>query len=298
MAACDLRVGRVHLNVLFHQATVVNANAMKTFLNAFLVTNATDLQWNAVTYRVNKLDRSRPAKRGEAKNAVWRAKGSLRSLMPGLGFVVETSCSTVVVPSAWNLPSGRILEGFEYIREDEFVVTPGSSRFESVFREIINEGVRRHFKKNRDERLGPVWQDFNNFCEIPRDRTQAGFAFCRRFDCDAKPMGFSWALRFALSTASVDGRSISEYYEQGRVGKLAEMVESKLSVETRTDEPPAVRVLNRSKVNGELSVKAYDIVDPRLILENSKLGADEQRLQAGFKVGKLGRTRLNSLVIA
>ncbi len=255
-------------------------------LNGYLIADLETLRWKAGIYEVKSTAPVSRSSRATVKEMMWDFKKAHRGLCPGFGFVVELDESKVAVPADWPIPSGTVWEGHAFRRVEEIEANGTNLRNSALFARIIKDALRSHLKKVGPAVLGPLWQDYGTLCQIPTEKTANGFAFCRRFDFDPKPLSNSrWALRFMASTASVDALPISQYYAEGRVDELADFIHAKLNQRTnRRGRPVNVRVLYGSKQNGERNARVLDLFAPEQILDDAKLSVSEQKERANLQL--------------
>ena len=256
----------------------------RMLLNGYNISNLDALHWKAAVYEVKPLAAVSMPTRASVKEVMWAFKKTNRSLCSGYGFVVELDETTVAIPAEWLIPSGTVANGHEFRRAHELEVRGSDLSHATLFGRIIKDALRSHLKKVGPQVLGPLWQDYGTLCQIPKSQTENGFAFCRKFDFDPKPMANgAWALRFMVSTASIDARPVLSYYAEGEVGDLGDMIHAKLNQRTnRRGRPISVRVLHGTKRHGEWSARVLDLLDPEQILDDAKLAPSEQKQRANL----------------
>jgi hypothetical protein len=201
-----------------------------TFLSCYEIMNKDALRWNVREYKVRLAHRTRDVEHGEAKQVVWALRKKHSGACRGYGFVIEVDEATVAVPSGWNLPSG-VQEGEFYVTFDsEFTTDPNDRRHRSVITGILREGLKAHFKRNRSDTLGDLWQDYDRFCQMPDYGSGREFHFCRKFGVAAKVLACNrWVLQPLISTVTLDGRTFADYFRAGEVDVLTAMIEAKQS---------------------------------------------------------------------
>jgi len=255
-------------------------------LNGYLISNLAELRWKAAIYKIEPAARVSTPNRATVKEVMWNFKKAHGGLCPGYGFIVEVDEDCVAVPAEWQIPDGTGWEGHAFRRVDEAEIHGGDPRQAILFARIVKDALRSHLKKMGPAVLGPLWQDYSTLCQIPTSQTENGFAFCRRFDFDAKPLSNGrWALRFTVSTASIDAEPITRYYAEGRVGELANLIRAKLSQRTnRRGRPVKVRVLHGTTNNGQRNARVLDLFSPDQILDDAKLSPSEQKERANLEL--------------
>lgn len=254
-------------------------HARRVVLNAFAVSNANDLRWDVAFYSVLPTASGGGTSRGAIKNVAWEARKTFKSSCPGFGFVVEVDAQTVAVPATWRIPDGSQVQGhtMKLVLTDE--VSARATKHSRLFGRILKEAIKEHFKKQASLKLGPLWQDFNDFCQMPNGLSEHGYHFCRRFQFDAKPLRNGlWVVRFTVGTAALDGRTVADYYETGEVHHLADTILTKLENKpARSPRPVAVRVWHDQRQNGGTSARVYELHEPDRIVQNGRLSIEEQK---------------------
>jgi hypothetical protein len=254
-------------------------NETRVALNAFRIVNADELSWPVVYYSVRPTPGRKPLERGDAKALAFEARRQSKSSCPGYGFIIEVGTGVVAMPAGWVIPHGSVLQDCAFHREEEEVVSARHPGRGQLFGQIVKEGIKDHFKKHAGEKLGPLWQDYGDFCEMPARQSEHGFCFCRKFVFHAKRLdGGIWAVRFAVSTVALDGQSVESYYQNGDVASLGAMVRARLDNRAaRSSKPVAVRVWLDQRANGGQGAKVFELDEPSLIVSHAKLSAEEQR---------------------
>lgn len=257
----------------------MKTNEKKIALNAFKITNAGELSWPVAYYSVRPSPGRKPLERGEAKAIAFEARRQFKSGCRGYGFIIEAGAGLVAMPSEWAIPEDAVVQDHTFRREAEEIVSAKNPGKGLVFGQIIKEGIKDHFKKHAWEKLGPLWQDYGDFCEMPAEQSEHGFCFCRKFVFHPKQLGGGiWAVRFAVTTVALDGQNIASYYENGDVASLAAMVRARLDNRAaRSSKPVAVRVWFDQRETGGQGAKVFDLDEPSLIISHGQLSANEQR---------------------
>jgi hypothetical protein len=149
---------------------------------------------------------------------------------------------------------------------------------------ILRDAIKLHFKNNQSCDLGPLWQDYNAFCQYPTESGEQ-YIMCRRFECSAKALkGGKWVIQVRITTATIDGKTFEDYYRLGEVHLLAQRLEAKRRDRVnRQNRPVAVRVLHQYK-SGSTEVKALELEDFDRVFDHAKLSTREQRALAASEL--------------
>jgi len=248
-------------------------------LNAFRIVNADELSWPVAYYSVQPTCGQKPLERGDAKTVAFQARKQFKSSCPGYGFIIEVGTGLVAMPAGWVIPEKSIVQDCAFHREEEEVVSARKPGRAHLFGQIVKEGIKDHFKKQAGEKLGPLWQDYADFCEMPAEQSEHGFCSCRKFVFHAKHLnGDIWAIRFVVTTVALDGYSVESYYENGNVASLGAMVRARLDNKAaRSSKPVAVRVWFDQRANGGQGARVFELDEPSLIISHGKLSRQEQR---------------------
>jgi hypothetical protein len=252
------------------------------FLNAYLICNATDLRWPVRLYSVRPANGEAAAheERGSAKNAIWRLRENNRAACRGFGFVVDVNAETVAIPADWQIPAANVeLDGLVIDFQASLVASTAEPRHRAIVEGILREAIKRHFKDNQSADLGCLWQDFGAFCQMPNYAVDGEFLFCRRFDPVAKLLaGQRWVVECAISTSTLDRRSLADYYRDGDVAELASMLAAKRSNRlNRQNRPTAIRVWRDQSTEHQNQVCVMELFDPESVLAHGTLSRQEQR---------------------
>lgn len=251
-----------------------------TFLTCFGIANPEVLTWPVRIYKVRRQDGTEQshAQRGEAKQVIWSLRKQHKDQCRGYGFVVDIDEETVAVPSEWNLPSGVQVDGYLVTLDRDITTDPGVPSHRPIITGILREGIKSRFKKDTSDILGFLWQDYDRFCQMPENHGGQEFHFCRRFGVLARALrGNRWVLQMQVTTATLDGRTISDYYRAGDVGTLARMIEAKQANRVnRRNRPVNVRVFRDEGNQHFVTAGVLDLDDPALIVGHGSLGRHEQ----------------------
>jgi hypothetical protein len=251
------------------------------FLNAYEIVNASSLKWPVAIYRLDPTNGVQPTHedRGEIKNAIWQLRTDHKSRCRGYGFVIDISKRQVAVPESWDIPSGIVQGNYHVTREQSIVASALNPQHEPIVAGIIREVLKKSFKEQISDYLGCLWQDMDKFCQLPKPRPDEEFCMCRRFGASAKVLrGKRWVVECIVGTATIDGKTISDYYREGRVHVLAEMIQLKQGTRVdRRNQPIAVRVLQDATDEHNIRVRALDISDPSTIFRHADLSEHQQQ---------------------
>lgn len=256
----------------------------ETFLSCYEIANSDALTWGVRLYKVRANGGGQThSERGDAKQAIWSLRKKHKELCRGFGFVVDLDEETVVVPSTWQLPSDVQEDGFHVTLDSELTTDPANSRHQSIIAGILREGIKKHFKDNRSDALGEWWQDFDRFCQMPPTGNAAEHHFCRKFGVAAKMLvGKRWVIQPLISTATVDGRTFADYYRNGELAALTEMIEAKQANRLdRRNNATAVRVLRDESTEFVTKAGVLELEEPNLLVGIATLSGREQAEKAG-----------------
>jgi len=256
----------------------------ETFLSCYDIVNSDALRWGVRLYKVRRDGGEQThAEQGDAKQTIWSLRKKHKELCRGYGFVVDLDEETIAVPSGWNLP-GDVREG-EYLVtfDSEFTTEPTNRRHRSIITGIIREGIKKHFKDNRSDALGDWWQDYDRFCQMPDYGNGSDIHFCRKFGAAAKTLvGDRWVIQPLISTATLDGRTFADYFRDGDVATLTEMIEAKQANRLdRRNRATAVRVLRDESTEFLTKAGVLELEEPNLLIGIASLSRHEQTEKAG-----------------
>jgi len=255
------------------------------FINAYEITNVGSLSWPVAIYKVDRID-GRPQcheDRGQIKTVVWNLFREHKSRCSGFRFVIDIGKQMVAVPETWQLPSGATEGDYRIERIQSFEAEATNERHRSVVAGIIREALKRHFKEHRSDYLGVLWQDMDKFCQLPKPSDAKAYCMCRRFGAMARALrGNVWVVEPTLSTATVDGKTFAQYYREGKVKVLAQMMALKQGDKVdRQGHLVGVRALHDSSNEFNLKVTALEIEDPSVITGHAELSREEQESLSG-----------------
>ena len=234
-------------------------------------------------YKVRRHGGQTHAELGDAKQTIWSLRKKHKDLCRGYGFVVDLDEETIAVPSGWNLP-GDVREGeYRVTFDSEFTTEPANRRHRSIITGIIREGIKKHFKDNRSDALGDWWQDYDRFCQMPEYANESESHFCRKFGAAAKVLvGDRWVIQPLISTATLDGRTFADYFRDGEVATLTEMIEAKQANRLdRRNRPSAVRVLRDESTDFLTKAGVLELEEPNLLIGIASLSRHEQAEKSG-----------------
>ncbi|MEI9975293.1 MAG: hypothetical protein WDO73_26460 [Ignavibacteriota bacterium] len=250
------------------------------FMNCFEVLNFSELGQPVNLFAIDFKDsmRNTQENRGELKNVMYQLRKQYRASCPGYGFVVDISPRLIAVPGAWKFPSA--IETPEYTASlmRSFTAGAADSQGRTILSGILREAIKKRFKEDLGPELGPLWQDYDSFCQAPRADDGAEYLMCRRFGFAIRPLlGARIGLMCAVGTTMLDGKTFDEYYRDGNVAALAEMIEAKQgSRVNRRNRPVGVRVLHQSAGESAAS-RVLDFEDIDLVFADGRLTSDNQR---------------------
>jgi len=196
---------------------------------------------------------------------------------------VDVNEETVAIPAGWELPSGEEISDYRVTLGQTVTTDPIRPAHRRIISGIVGEAIKAHFKNHNSDVLGDLWQDYDRFCQVPCELGDSEFHFCRRLGIAAKVLrGNRWVLQILISTATVDKRTLEDYYQRGDVAKLAAMIEAKQANRlTRRNRPVAVRVMKDASTPYQVDVCALELDDPEVIAGHGSLSRQEQAVLAG-----------------
>lgn len=250
-------------------------------LNAFEITNARDLAWNVRLYQVTAASGEKIDHRngGKIKTAIWDFRKQHGKPNWGYGFVIDLGDQTIAVPVTWEIPTDTVYGGYRIRFDKACTATATDYAFVDLVTAMINEGVKKRLKKSNDRNIGPLWQDYRDFCQMPdRGIGRGDYVFVRRFRAVPHLLKNGlWVLNLQVRTGSLDRKSLADYYTAGQVDLLAQYVSAKRANRlTRRNEPTAIRVWTNGSVPGAPG-EALEVDDPSTIIAHATLPRHEQR---------------------
>lgn len=262
------------------EAQLVSTNQTFVVLNAFEITNINTLEWPVAEYQLTHPRKvSTGADIKAAKDVLWKLIGLNRHQCRDPGFVVPVTSDLVIVPCHWTLPNQSDFSGFSIVRKGEIKLLAGEQMNRIAVNGVLQAGIREHIRCSPkvEEILGPLWQDYNGFCESPGEKTlNNGIHYCRRFEILPTVLrGNKWVLRIQLTTTTIDARPLSDYYEKGEVETLWENIESKrINRSTRKGRKTGIHVL-RLPSTGKAS--SWVLSEPDIIETHSQQDPADQK---------------------
>lgn len=256
----------------------------ETFLSCYDIVNSDALTWDVRLYKVRANGGGQThSERGDAKQVIWSLRKKHKEQCRGFGFVVDIDEETVAVPSTWQLPSDVHEGGFHVTLDSEFATDPTNWRHQAIIAGILREGIKKHFKDNRSDALGEWWQDFDRFCQMPDSGSAVESHFCRKFGVAAKMLvGKRWVIQPLISTVTLDGRTFADYFRNGELATLTEMIEAKQANRLdRRNKPTAVRVLRDESSEFVTKAGVLELEEPNLLIGIATLSRHEQAEKAG-----------------
>jgi len=255
-----------------------------TFLSCYEILNPGALRWAVRLYKVRRDGGGQShAERGDAKQVIWSLRKKHKDLCRGYGFVVDVDEETVAVPSGWALP-GDVREGEHVVTFDsDFTTDPTNRRHRTVIMGVLREAIKKHFKDNRSVAFGDWWQDYDRFCQMPNCQDATEFHFCRKFGAAAKVLlGDRWVIQPLISTATLDGKTFAEYFRNGEVATLTEMIEAKqMNRLDRRNRPTAIRVFRDERTDHVTKASVLELEEPNLLIGIASLSRHEQAQKSG-----------------
>ena len=252
----------------------------ETFLSCYEILDLDALRWDVRLYKVRRVAGGVQghAGRGDVKQAIWGARKKNPETCRGYGFVVDVDAETAAVPANWDLPSGTIADGYVVNFDKSFQTDPSNPSHRKAIAGILREALKKIFKEGQSDELGALWQDYDRFCQVPDRIRGAEYLFCRKVGFLPKTLrGNRWAIQVVVTTATVDGRTFQDYYRDGSVGDLAEMIHAKQANRfDRQNKPVTIRVLRDQSTSSQASVVALDLVSPDLISAHGRLSRQQQ----------------------
>ena len=249
------------------------------FLNAYRIHNREDLSWEVAIYKIVQLngDQSKNEDRGKIKSIMWDLRWKHKGLCPGYGFILDVDKTTVAIPKDWNIPQENDFKGYRVTRTREFKAEMSDPDHRAIVTGILRESIKRHFKDNGSlSGIGPLWQDYNDFCQMP-DLTPSdqGIIYCRKFHVFPELLENNlWVLQTEIRTKSIDSRTFADYYRSGEVEQLAEMIRLKRENRlTRQNKPPEVRIWRSL---GDIVATVLELDNPDEIITHAMLDTIDQ----------------------
>lgn len=272
-------------HALFNQAPASlftkAASLPADFISAYEILGTNNLSWPVAIYKLQRIDNSRSTHedRGDLKSALWDLHREFKAQCHGYGFVIDISPNSVAIPSKWKIPSDIERGDYHISRIRDLDAAANNPEHESIVSGILREALKKQFKEAVSDYLGCLWQDMDKFCQLPKPRVGEEYCMCRRFGATARRLaGNRWVVQCTVGTATIDGKTIYDYYLEGHVDVLARMIRIKLGSKVdRRNQPISVRVLHDASDENNIRVKALELADPSLILRHGNLGAQEQR---------------------
>ena len=252
------------------------------FLNAYRIHNREDLSWEVAIYKIVQLngDQSKNEDRGKIKSIMWDLRWKHKGLCPGYGFIFDVDKTTVAIPKDWNIPQQNDFKGYRVTRGCEFKAEMSNPDHRVTVTGILRESIKQHFKNVPSDEIGPFWQYFNNFCQMPDlANSDQDIIYCRRFHVSPELLENNlWVLQTEIRTKSIDGRTFADYYRSGEVEQLAEMIRLKRENRlTRQNQPSGIQVWH---FPGDATATVLELDNPDEIVAHAKLDPIDQIAQA------------------
>ncbi len=256
----------------------------KEFLNAYQIVNVDSLLWDVGVYSFEPLSKLQQAhsERGKLTALIWELRRQYPSLCRGFGYAIDFTENKVAVPASWNIPDQDEFHGFKVTREQTTTVSAKNPADQPIVFGILRESIKNRFKEQvklpSNTELGQLWQNYNDFCQLPPPSDSNGEAhYCRQFNASIKSLqGNILVLQFEVTTQSIDGWSFEDYYTRGEVDRLAIMINTKrANRQNRRNEPTKVRILC---IKGTVA-KVMELERPEDIFQHGELTPlDQQQL--------------------
>jgi hypothetical protein len=250
-----------------------------TFLNGYEITNPMGLEWSVRTYQVHRLDgrSSSHDDRSGIKEAIWKLRAQYKEYCPGFSFVIDIDPTTVAVSDQWDLPVPINIGDYKVTAGSDFTARADDEENRKLVSAIIREGLKTYLNRHTSEELGALWQDFDSFCQSPgAPEEEEGGSICRKFDIASKMLrGGRRIIECIIGTTVVDSKTFADYYREGQVDELSEMIAAKQEKKlNRQGKPFGVRAV-RERSDG-YEIKAVELDDPALIINHGKLSPSKQ----------------------
>lgn len=191
---------RAHLQEAVQRATDTMRTTPATFLNAYEIMNAASLSWPVNIYAVDLkgVEPQGHDQRGLVKGIVWDLKGQHWRLCKGDNLVLDISPRLVAVPASWKFPVPINTSDYSVSLERCYSANATDNGDRLIVEGILREAFKNRFKKVDSPELGPLWQDYNAFCQYPATSGDK-YLMCRRFACTANKLcGGVWVLQLSL----------------------------------------------------------------------------------------------------
>ncbi len=248
------------------------------FLNAYSILDLEDLSWEVAIYKIVPLNgnQSKNEDRGKIKDIMWDLRRQYAGQCPGYGFILDVDETTAAIPEHWDIPQQSDFRGYRVTRAREFKAQMSKPDHQAIFRGILRESIKQHFKNSLSEEIGPFWQYFNSFCQMP-DLANSGqdIIYCRRFYVSPELLENNlWVLQTEIRTKSIDGRTFADYYRSSEVEQLAEMIRLKQENRlTRQNQPLGIQVWH---FPGNAAATVLELDNPDEIVTHTKLDPMDQ----------------------
>jgi hypothetical protein len=236
------------------------------FLNAYELSFKARNPWRVSLYSAEPVDGGEIGheERGSTKNAVWEFRKANKAACPGPHFfVLDVNADTVAVPTSWQIPDGAEVSGYRFVPIQEITVSLDDPEHDPIVRGLLREAFKRAFKANLGGSLGSLWQNYNDFCQIPVPAPNDGFLFCRQFGVDVVALkGRRWCAQVRLSTQTVDGLTFADYARLNELHTLADWIGLKRKNRfTRKNRPVDVATLRLQQIADEWVAERLELDD-------------------------------------
>lgn len=268
-----------------HQSTATNGSDQH-FLNAYKILNLEILKWDVNVYKCESInsDKQRHEDRSKIKSIVWELRSRFKDRCRGFGFVIDTDEKTVVVPQKWDIPQQNNYNGYFIEHQKSLTVNATSPNHHLIVATILRDSIKNNFKNNISDELGFLWKDYNDFCQMPNfSNIDQDVVYCRKFIVIPELLDNGiWVLKMAVTTRSLDANTLADYYRNGEVQRLAEMIKLKRDNRlTRDNTEIDIRVWWFKNVS---EAEVITIENPDEIIKHGELDSSQQEALVNRKV--------------
>jgi hypothetical protein len=272
-------------NLLSTSSKVVVKNGPSNeHLNAYRILNPENLVWSISTYSIIPINGDpSQADRGKIKNLGWELRNAYKSQCRGLGFIIDVDESTIATLSTWQFPRIEDFNGYRVLPDRTFQTNPKDPEHIRIIVGILREGIKLHFKNEPSDILGALWQDYGNFCQMPgKFLADQDVVYCRGFQVAPELLDSgTWCLKLEVYSKGLDSLSTSDYYLNGNVKQLGELIRAKRANRlTRSNLPSDIRVWCLTSSKAEV----FELDNPDEILTHGNLSVESQKMLAAQQI--------------
>lgn len=253
-----------------------------THLNAYEVALPTAFGVPVNTYEITRVLEAEPCHedRGEMVGLVWDYWRDNRVYCSGRNpFVIDLDPEHVAIPMTWDLPECDDFQGYRILKDSSFVASPREPDHRLIILGVLRNAVKKRFADQQSPQLGPLWRCYGDFCQMPKDATDGDYCYCRRFG--VKPLLLAdgrIVLQIAVTTVCLDGHPLDQYYREGNVSQLAQMLEAKRANRAdRRGRPIGIGVWCDYSDGASVHAEHLELDDPEGIIAQGQLAHDDQR---------------------